>query len=177
MERVVALCKGYLVRRRYDKESVLRRKYIIDEIFTTELSFVKHLNNIISLFKQPLEDSDGKVLPKLLVKTLFNNLSEILTSACINVNAFQIASIEWKYDSLFGNRILSTLKNMLPLAEYTLRWDYQTKALESAYKNKTFKGFVKLVCSKNEEMKEMSLEDLLIMFVVIHKLKIQSGLN
>ncbi|KAL7719925.1 Rho/RAC guanine nucleotide exchange factor [Entamoeba marina] len=162
MDIVVAHCKGYLTRKIYNIRSCLLRKHVISEIFETELSFVSHLNIIASVFKQPIEDADGRIIPKLLTRTLFSNIDLVLTSACLNANVFQIACVEWKYDSCFGPKMLSTVKNMLPLAEYTLQWDHQQKALQMAYKNKLFKNFVTLQCS-DPCIKGLSFQDLLIM--------------
>ncbi|GAB1222607.1 hypothetical protein ENUP19_0118G0048 [Entamoeba nuttalli] len=161
MDIVIAHCKGTMVRRTYDFHKMLKRKFVVNEIFETELNFVTQLNMVIVLFKKPLEDAKGKILPKLLIRTLFHNIDQVMTAACMNANIFQKCIVDWKYDSCFGKSILSTLSNMLPLVEYTLRSDMQKKELQNAYKNKIFKGFVQLSCSE-ETTKKLSLEDLLI---------------
>ena len=60
--------------------------------------------------------------------------------------------------------MLRALRNMLPLVEYTLQWEYQKRALHQAYKNTLFKQFVQLQIAA-ESLGKLSLEDLLIMSV------------
>ena len=158
---IQAYIRGYYTRKVYNSNQLIKRKYIVDEIFQTELNFVEQIMLINTVFKQPLENANGKILPKLLVRTIFNYIDEIMTSACVNANIFQKANSEFKFDSIFGKSMLSTLKNMLPLTEYTLRSDLQQQELKNAFKNKTFNKFVQLA-SKDPALNKLSLKDLLI---------------
>lgn len=106
MDLVGAVCCGHLVRRVYAIESCIMRKKAVQEIFDTEMNFVTQLNVLISEFKKPLEDAGGRILPKLVLRTLFSNIDQVMTAACINANIFQKAVVEWKYDSCFGKCML-----------------------------------------------------------------------
>ncbi|ELP85083.1 rho guanine nucleotide exchange factor, putative, partial [Entamoeba invadens IP1] len=161
LEKIQATCRGYLMRTLYNKRSVLTRHNIVNEIYETELHFVLHLNMVISLFKVPVEDSGGRILPRLVAQTIFSNVEQVMSAACVNANKFQTAVDVWKYDSKFGGVMLQVLNNMVPLTEYTLRWDSLKRELKNAYKNNLFKTFVKVQCAP-ETTDNLSFEDLLI---------------
>ncbi|ELP93188.1 Rho/RAC guanine nucleotide exchange factor, putative [Entamoeba invadens IP1] len=161
METLTARVKGYTVRRIYYARSCIRRSKIVNEIFDTENSFVDQLGKIIAYFKLPIEQSNGSILPKVVAHSLFHDIDNLMTAACRNANIFQKAVIDWKYDSCFGKVMLSCMQNMLPLTEYTLRWDVMKKELQNSYKNKVFRAFAGVQCSP-KTTNGLSLEDLLI---------------
>ena len=167
MESVAGCCRGYLFRQTYNIRSILQRRYVVQEIFDTEVTFLSSLNQVKQLFQLPLANSQNAerpILPRLLVRSLFLNIDEVITASCVNANIFQQQATSWYYDSRFGASMLRALRNMLPLVEYTLQWEYQKRALHQAYKNTLFKQFVQLQIAA-ESLGKLSLEDLLIMSV------------
>jgi len=127
---------------------------IVNEILTTEESYLRDLAVLIGLFKKPLEQEYEGCIPSHYVDLLFSNVDELFE---VNLNLFQQLLEAEKRKQSVGMAFMRVI-NLFP--QYNTYCTNQRNASETAQKlekiNKSFDDFTKLM----EAMEECQRQDI-----------------
>ena len=143
---------GYLIRKKYSIVSLKKRRDAFKELVETEQSLLKNMKLMDEYFAIPLQQSP-------MSYEIFGLLNRCIDSSQKVLDQFEKTLSEFKYDTLLGETINTTLKFITPLLEYSV---YYSK-MENKWKHIKITPLGKSVIQKaSEAIQPQTLEQLLI---------------
>ncbi|ELP89448.1 Rho/RAC guanine nucleotide exchange factor, putative [Entamoeba invadens IP1] len=162
LEVLQGFIRGYLVRKDYGIENVIKRKECIQELVDTEQNLHDNMVLMENYFRQPLLESIGgnKGIEKQ-INAVFLTLPRCIKSSKIFVEKLKQSLEKYKVDTCIGDTLKMLLPHVAPYLNFTT--DYQIAL--STWKRLKKEPKVSMLLKENLKLKELesqTLESLLI---------------
>ncbi|KYQ89833.1 pleckstrin (PH) domain-containing protein [Tieghemostelium lacteum] len=146
-------------------EKELTRKRVVQELVSTEKSYVFNLKLIIDVFIRPMinfNNIDSKVISLSDISGIFSNWERIYKINSVLLDLFQQRLDQWHIDQKLGDIFVSNTDSLFEYTPYVTNYEHSRKLLDKVtVNNQNFRNFLD-AAQRDKRSKYLDLSSFLI---------------